>query len=352
MPSLLILRDNISWFGAHSGYEQLTRFIADGCYCSVVNLRRGQFARYLGSAYARLQGRPGRGPLDLGELEFRLQHRFRRPDLSHILYLERHLDLLKTWPAAQNDLIGTIHQPASAWKPEQLRLLSRLRSAFVLYQRDASFFEEHLGKNRVRFIHYGTDTEFFRPDPTKLQMPPRILYSGVHLRNELMLVRIVQRISEKLPEIQFDLLVPRHHRASSALSPLQQHPAVTWHAGLDDAALRALYQRSFLLLLPMNESGANTAVVEALACGLPIVTTDVGGIRDYGGGTVFPVVANNDDDAMLDLIEEYLLHPIRRDETGERCRRFAEETLHWPRIADKHLEIYEEGVRSTSGELI
>ena len=46
----------------------------------------------------------------------------------------------------------------------------------------------------------------------------------------------------------------------------------------------------------MNESGANTAVVESLACGLPIVTTDVGGIRNYGGNDLFPIVNNNDDE--------------------------------------------------------
>jgi len=94
--------------------------------------------------------------------------------------------------------------------------------------------------------------------------------------------------------------------------------------------------------LPMNESGANTAVTEALSSGLPLVTTDVGGIRDYGGGSIFPIVANNDDDAMIALVEQYLSKPSWRDETGQKCRKFAEETLAWPLVAQKHLQAYRE----------
>jgi glycosyltransferase involved in cell wall biosynthesis len=72
------------------------------------------------------------------------------------------------------------------------------------------------------------------------------------------------------------------------------------------------------------------------------VTTDVGGITDYGGGTVFPVVANNDDDAMFGLVEQYLSNPGWRDEAGRKNRQFAEETLAWPQIAQKHLHAYQE----------
>jgi glycosyltransferase involved in cell wall biosynthesis len=94
--------------------------------------------------------------------------------------------------------------------------------------------------------------------------------------------------------------------------------------------------------MPMEDSGVNTAVVEALACGLPIVTTDVGGIRDYGGGSVYPVVANNDDDAMIALVEEYLNNENRRNEVGEKCRAFAEQSLSWLLVAQKHIEAYKE----------
>jgi glycosyltransferase involved in cell wall biosynthesis len=198
-----------------------------------------------------------------------------------------------------------------------------------------------VGKCQVQFVHHGVDTEFFKPDPSRRSGPPRILYSGVYLRNEAMLVRAVKRLADKGRQVHFDLLVPQHRRNSPTLWPLLGHPAVSWHGGLNDNQLRALYQNAHLMLLPMNDSGANTAVVEALASGLPVVTTDVGGIRDYGGGSVFPLVANNDDEAMISLVEQYLENTSWREQTGRDCRAFAETHLAWPLIAQRHLNIYQ-----------
>jgi glycosyltransferase involved in cell wall biosynthesis len=339
--SVLFLRDRIGWFGSHTGYEQLTRYIVNGVEPQVVAPRRGQVARYLGSAYARLHGRSGRGAADLSEFEFRLRRRFSHRQVSHILYLEDHLALLKTPPPECKPIVGTIHLPPSVLKPEQCEPLSRLNLTLVLNRRNIPFFEQFAGKGRVRFIHHGADTEFFKPDLLK---PPqlRILYSGVYLRNEAMLSRVVPELAKRNPDLRFDLLVPKHHQGSAALAPLQNHPSVTWHAGLNDEQLRDLYQKSYLMLLPMNDSGANTAVVEALTSGLPIVTTDVGGIRDYAGGDILPVVANNDDVAMIALVEQYITQPKWRDEVGRRCRKFAEQTLAWPLVAQKHVETYRE----------
>ena len=338
---ILHLRERIPWFGGHSGYEQLTRQVHQLQSVQTVRPREGLLARYSGSTYARFHGRYGRGATSLSELEFRWQRRWRRPDASHVLYLENHFELLAAWSGKRRDVVGTIHLPPAVWKAEQLQLLSRLGSALVLYQRDIPFFETHVGRGRVQFIRHGADVDFFKPAPEKVCEPPRILYSGVYLRNEPMLLRVVDRLVKKYPDVRFDLLVPVHHRSSPALAPLLQHPSVTWHAGLSDEQLRELYQRSYLMLLPMNESGANTAVVEALTSGLPVATTDVGGIRDYAGGDIFPVVPNDDDAAMVALVEQYLNQPQWRNETARRCREFVEQNMAWPLIAQKHLEFYQ-----------
>lgn len=94
------------------------------------------------------------------------------------------------------------------------------------------------------------------------------------------------------------------------------------------------------MLLPMEDSGANTAVVEALACGLPIVTTDVGGIRSYGGGSIFPVAKNNDDSGFLDLVAAYLTDDKFRATVSRESRQFAKAQLDWPVAAKEYIAAY------------
>jgi glycosyltransferase involved in cell wall biosynthesis len=262
--------------------------------------------------------------------------------VSHILYSDHHLPFLKLFSTLPRNLWGTLHFPPSQWTEAMFAGLKHLSFAITLYQRDIGAFERYAGKDRVRFVHYGVDTEFFRPGGNKIDAAPRVLYGGLYLRNTGMLARVIRKLHSAHPSLRFDLLVPERARADPDLQPLRGHPAVAWHAGLDDEQLRELYRQSQVLLLPINESGANTTVVEALACGLPIVTTDVGGIRDYGGGTLFPLVANDDDDAMVALVEAYLSRPAWRDEVAMKGRQFAEETLAWPLIARRHLALYKE----------
>jgi glycosyltransferase involved in cell wall biosynthesis len=253
---------------------------------------------------------------------------------------EGHVGLHRSFLFDPRRCIDTFHQPYSLWRESALALLSPLRRVILLWRRDMERFRAHLPSATIDFVHHGVDTGFFTPGvPAD---PPRLLYNGVHLRNLAMLERVVSRVFRNHPDVSLDALVPLHSRRGAVFERLMADPRITWHAGLGDEALRALYRRAYLLLLPLEESGANTAVVEALSCGLPVVTTDVGGIRDYGGGEIYPLVGNNRDDAMLEILDHYLKDRVLRDRVGGACRRFALEHLDWGVVAGKHLAIYRE----------
>jgi glycosyltransferase involved in cell wall biosynthesis len=155
-----------------------------------------------------------------------------------------------------------------------------------------------------------------------------------------MLERVIAKLLRRDRDVVIDMLVPLAHRSRSAFERLAREERVVWHASLDEIRLRDLYKACTAMWLPLNDSGANTAVVEALASGLPLVTTDVGGIRDYGGGTVYPVVSNDDDEAAFELLCRLLDDPVARARQAQEQRAFAVACLDWSRIISEHVSIY------------
>ena len=338
----LLLSDvKMPWFGARTGYENLALYLSR-IDMGLIGENNGLAARFAGrTASLLMRHRRNNSALSGGRVRAALRMiRTGRP--LHILDGETHLPEWGNFPGQLRErTLLTFHQPIRRWDHASLESLRKFRNAICLSSSEAMLFQDRMAPGaRVRFIPHGAETGFFRPG--RADETPRLLYSGVHLRNVAMLARIAASLRNRHPRVVIDALVPRGRRTGPHFQSLLGLPNVRWHEGLDDEALLSLYQRSYLLLLPMNGSSANTAVVEALSCGLPIVTTDVGGIRDYGGGSVYPVVANDDDGAMLELIDRYLGSRDFRNSTGDAAREFTERELNWERIAAEHAAHYEE----------
>jgi glycosyltransferase involved in cell wall biosynthesis len=336
----IFLSNKVPWFGNHTGYQQLPRYMQKLVpMAKVIGSKNCLTEKMLGKAYSFYRGWADRNQPDAAA-EFRFLRANSVPDpVKHILHFEEHFLFFDHWQKAPRGLVATLHIPPAQWSPGEMNALSRLTSAIVLYQRDIEFYERSVGRGRVKFIRHGVDVEFFRPH-SEPPVTNRILYAGHYLRNTAMLARVIKQLAEKHKGLEFHLLVPEAFRHLPGFDDLKDRPDVVWHQNLNDDDLRKLICSSYLVLLPMNDSGANTAVVEALACGTPIVTTDVGGIRDYGGDQFFPLIRNDDDAAMVDLVGQYLNNSTWRNEVSRASRQFALEELAWPIIAKRHLEAY------------
>ncbi len=341
---LRFISDQPNWYGARSGYyAQLPRALAAlADDIDTVTPRDGITARVLGKAWSLAWGLPARRQsLTADEIRFHARWLPRMSAIAVMLAMERHLPALRYWKRAPRRLIGTLHHPRAFWNRVDLSALTRLQSAVVLYRADLDFFSSFVGTDRVLFCRHGVDTDFFVPDDqSRRDLPPTMVSVGHFGRDYDQLQRVGLAVLDKIADARLVLVAAPHAEAAIRMPNLARHPRVELLSGLSDEELRVRYQQAALLLLPMAESGANNAVVEALACGLPIVTTDVGGIRDYGGGELFDVGPRGDDEALIHHTVELLRNESHRATVSAAVRDFAVTHLAWPLVAADHLRCY------------
>jgi glycosyltransferase involved in cell wall biosynthesis len=102
-------------------------------------------------------------------------------------------------------------------------------------------------------------------------------------------------------------------------------------------------QEASLLALPSYAEGLSVAVLEAMAAGLPVVTTPVGGVPDFfRDGVNGRLTAPGDVSALANAIAGLLDDPARCRAMGQHNRQQALEQFAAPRYAQRLLEVYHE----------
>ena len=115
---------------------------------------------------------------------------------------------------------------------------------------------------------------------------------------------------------------------------------VIWlsHAAQDDVA--ALIQNAGALMQPSFYEGFGLPVIEAMACGCPVVATDIPPFREIADGAALLVPAD-DVGALAEAIRQVVISPERRREMAERGLARAGE-FSWDRCARETLDVYRE----------
>jgi glycosyltransferase involved in cell wall biosynthesis len=131
-----------------------------------------------------------------------------------------------------------------------------------------------------------------------------------------------------------------HHAARSRAMGLGN--AVTFHGRLSGAPLVEAYQRATVVALPTRGYDSfPTVLVEAMACGRPVVSTAVGGIPGLvDEGINGLLVAPHDVSSLTDRLDRVLRDNALATRLGIAGRQKVLDTLSWRRQAERTAEVF------------
>lgn len=121
----------------------------------------------------------------------------------------------------------------------------------------------------------------------------------------------------------------------------RQYPWVQMHGSLPRNELNKAYEEASALLIPSLEDNCPMVVLEAMAAGLPVIGSKIGGIPDLiQDGQTGWLYGSQNEEQFIRLMTQILSHPEELIAKGHAGKKYAQAHFSPIEIARKHLAVY------------
>jgi glycosyltransferase involved in cell wall biosynthesis len=208
-----------------------------------------------------------------------------------------------------------------------------------------------LGRS-IDHVPKGVDTDLFRPDgPDKraeLGLEGRrvalVVSRLVPIKNVALAVDAMGIAAAAHPDLVMIVVGdgPLRSTLESRTAALGLTARITFAGRVVHEALPAWYRSADLFVLPSEFDNSPNVALEAMASGVPVVATDVGGLREYVEvGVNGDLVPSGDAPALAAAIARYVEDPERSSRIARRNREDAVSRFSWTQSAQRLRAVYE-----------
>ncbi|PLW70820.1 glycosyltransferase family 4 protein [Pseudohalioglobus lutimaris] len=205
----------------------------------------------------------------------------------------------------------------------------------------------------ISVVHNGIDTDTFRPVPGVRRRSRRLMATcsaDAPLKGTRFLIRAYARLLETYPELEL-LLVSKPlpgGKTEKLVKKLKLQDKIQFVSGISTEQMVRYYAEATVAVVPSVYEGFGLPAGEAMACGVPVVSTDGGALPEVVGDAGVIVPAKNVD-AMVTAIDALLQDPTHRQELGEAGRRRIDEKFCWQVCAGEMTAYYREVLANADG---
>lgn len=203
--------------------------------------------------------------------------------------------------------------------------------------------------DRIRVVNVGVDTAAFRPLPEIARVPGRLMTtssSDVPMKGLVHLLEAVAKVSTERNDVELVVIgkpTPGGPVART-IERLGLGPRVRFVSGVSDERIVELYAEAQVAVVPSLYEGFSLPAVEAMAAGVPLVSTTGGALPEVVGhdGTTAVLVPPGDSGSLASAILDLLNDPERREAIGSAGRRRVLNRYTWEITAEATVGQYRE----------
>ena len=198
----------------------------------------------------------------------------------------------------------------------------------------------------IHVVPVGVDPEMFRPVPGVRRVPGRIVTTASADVAMKGLKYLLEAVAKLRTERNVELVIigrPAEGGTSADLfAELGLTDCVSWVHGVSDERIVELYSEAEVAVVPSLYEGFSLPAIEAMSCGVPLVTTTGGALPEVAGshGETCFQVPPGDSEALAAMLGAVLDQPDVRDRVGANGRQRVIDQWSWHHTAERTVDQY------------
>lgn len=228
----------------------------------------------------------------------------------------------------------------------QGKVIRRLRHVVTVSERSRQDIARDFRRPApsVDLIHNGIDTAVFRPHPEIERSSRRLMATAsadAPLKGLRYLIKAYAKLLRSYPDLELTVVGRPQPggKTEQLIARLGIEDRIEFVSGISTGELVRRYAEATIAVVPSIYEGFGLPAGEAMACAVPVVSTDGGALPEIVGdaGRVVPTA---DAEALATAIADLLEHPEERESLARAGRARILETFSWTVCAEQMVSYY------------